>query len=263
MRRLLLPVVVVMCVMLVALQRVPAPARAAASVAVTDLMVTHGYDVSYPQCGYSMPTPPMDFVVIGLNGGKAMTQNPCFGNQLQWARSTASASVYLNTNSAPITYLNPNCRATDYWCESYYYGREAAAYALNYANSSFASGMRTFWLDVETGNYWTSDTVANSRVIQGMTEVLVAAGKQVGIYSTSLQFGRIAGSYQPQLPLWAPLSGTTRETAGQVCRSAPTFGGGTIVMVQVTAYYDENFTCPPRNLPHSVTVPNLTVESPR
>jgi len=200
----------------------------------------------------------MDFVVIGLNGGKALTPNPCFGNQLQWARRTAAPSVYLNTNSAPVTYLNPNCSPTNYWCESYYYGREAAGYALAYASTS-GPELLSYWLDVETGNYWTGDTVANARVIEGMIEVLQAAGKQVGIYSTSLQFGRIAGSYQPKLPIWAPIPGTTVETAGQVCRTAPSFGGGTIVMVQVTSYYDENFTCPPRNLPHSITVANIAV----
>jgi hypothetical protein len=252
MRRVLPYVVIVICIMVVVLQRSPAPADAAGN----DLAVSHGYDVSYPQCSYSMPSPPMDFVVIGLNGGKALTPNPCFGGQLQWARKTAAPAVYLNMNSAPATYTDPHCSTTDYWCESYYYGRAAATYSLIYASLS-GPELLTYWLDVETGNYWTSDTVPNSRVIQGMIEVLQAAGKQVGIYSTSLQFGRIAGAYQPNLAIWAPIPGTTRETAGQVCRTAPTFGGGTIVMIQVTAYYDENFTCPPRNLPHSVTVANV------
>ncbi len=258
MRRILPYVVAVMCVMVIVLQRSPGSAGAAGN----DLAVSHGYDVSYPQCSYSMPSPPMDFVIIGVNGGKALTQNPCFGSQLQWARRTAAPSVYLNTNAAPVTYTNPNCRATDYWCASYYYGREAAYYALA-AVSVSGPELLIYWLDVETGNYWTGDTVANSRVLQGMIEVLQLAGKQVGIYSTSLQFGRVAGSYQPGLPVWAPIPGTTRETAAQVCRTAPTFGGGTIVMIQVTNYYDENFTCPPQNLPHSVTVPNVAVERTR
>lgn len=253
MRRILPHLVVLICLMLVVVQRLPGAAEAAGG---SDLAVSHGYDVSYPQCGYSVPVPPIDFLIIGVNGGRALTQNPCFGSQLQWARRTAAPSVYLNSNAAPVTYTNPACRDTDYWCASYYYGREAASYALSAANVSGAD-MLSYWLDVETGNYWTGDTVANSRVIQGMIEVLQLAGKQVGIYSTSYQFGRIAGSYQPNLPVWAPIPGTTRETAGQVCRSAPSFGGGTMVMVQVTNYYDENFTCPPRNLPHSVTVPNI------
>lgn len=84
-----------------------------------------GIDVSYPQCGTTVPTG-SQFGIVGLNDGLANTLNPCFGpsssypsytqSQLYWALSTTTgspsepkASVYVNTadpgnwyNGAPI-----------------------------------------------------------------------------------------------------------------------------------------------------------------
>ena len=72
---------------------------ASGSAAVT----TVGYDVSYPQCGTTLPTAHA-FGVVGVNGGLATTSNPCLAAQLTWAWQSSGAvpaqskaQVYLNT----------------------------------------------------------------------------------------------------------------------------------------------------------------------
>ena len=64
---------------------------------------TVGYDVSYPQCGKSLPGD-RAFAVVGVNGGLSTKANPCLSTQLAWAaRSSGAASaqpraqLYLNT----------------------------------------------------------------------------------------------------------------------------------------------------------------------
>src|SRR5687767_9171226 len=64
---------------------------------------TVGYDVSYPQCGSSLPKD-RAFAVVGVNGGLSTKANPCLGTQLAWAWKSSGAvaaqpraQVYLNT----------------------------------------------------------------------------------------------------------------------------------------------------------------------
>jgi hypothetical protein len=86
---------------------------------------TSGNDVSYPQCGKTLPSG-QAFGIVGLNGGLANDLNPCFGpsptypamkTELYWAVANSTgaiaaqpkASLYLNTadpgnsyNGSPI-----------------------------------------------------------------------------------------------------------------------------------------------------------------
>src|ERR1700722_18624978 len=72
-----------------------------------------GNDVSYPQCGSSLPTSPA-LRIVGVTGGLANDLNPCFGpsssfpkysaSELYWAvassvggTSQPKASLYVNT----------------------------------------------------------------------------------------------------------------------------------------------------------------------
>ena len=64
---------------------------------------TVGFDVSYPQCGKTLPAL-RAFAVVGVNGGLATKPNPCLGTQLAWAWKSSgvvptqpAAQVYLNT----------------------------------------------------------------------------------------------------------------------------------------------------------------------
>src|SRR3954452_12155896 len=62
-----------------------------------------GNDISWPQCGKALPKG-QAFGIVGVNGGKATTTNPCLTSQLNWAAgSTGQATdqpkvqVYVNT----------------------------------------------------------------------------------------------------------------------------------------------------------------------
>lgn len=77
---------------------------------------TTGFDVSYPQCGTTLPTPAA-FGIVGVNGGLANDLNPCLGplssssppsytqSELYWA-VTATASVGVTSQPKTSLYVN-------------------------------------------------------------------------------------------------------------------------------------------------------------
>ncbi|MDA8343164.1 MAG: hypothetical protein M0007_13215 [Actinomycetota bacterium] len=97
---------------------------------------TTGFDVSYPQCGTSLPTP-IAFGIVGVDDGLANDLNPCLGpssaypsytqSELYWAVATAvggtsqpDASLYVNTadpgnlyNGSPIADWPTSSSAAD------------------------------------------------------------------------------------------------------------------------------------------------------
>ena len=81
-----------------------APARAKNTVAPL------GIDISYPQCKGTLPST-QAFTVVGVNGGKASTANPCLAKELLLAaKATGSGSqpkvqLYINTGS-PGDYID-------------------------------------------------------------------------------------------------------------------------------------------------------------
>src|SRR5256885_8984383 len=59
-----------------------------------------------------------------------------------------------------------------------------------------------WWLDVEFGNTWPADKVANAQVVQGVIDGVRASGANVGVYSTSYQWNAIVGGFAPRVPVW-------------------------------------------------------------
>ena len=64
-----------------------------------------GNDISFPQCGKTYPSG-QAFAIVGVNGGKASTFNPCFSSEWGWAQtstgvvtSQAPAQLYVNTGN--------------------------------------------------------------------------------------------------------------------------------------------------------------------
>src|SRR6185312_10468487 len=62
-----------------------------------------GFDISFPQCGSPEPAPSA-FAVVGVNGGRAFTANPCLARQYVWAIGAASpvqprVAFYMNTGN--------------------------------------------------------------------------------------------------------------------------------------------------------------------
>lgn len=242
-----------------------------------------GMDVSWPQCGKTLPTSPV-FGIVGVNGGTASTQNQCLAAQLSWAngRSGAIASqdkvqLYVNTanpgevinqvttwptsNTAPIANPYGTCDGTNTTACSWQYGWNRGEYAANYfaaqaplaglANTS--PGAYKWWLDVETGNTWQSGSTAayqrNVASLEGWVNYFSYIGARTGLYSTGSQWNQItngavsATSNLNGLHSW--LAGAkTLNGAKSNCANPPLTTGGVVALTQyVSAGYDYNYSC--------------------
>jgi len=150
-----------------------------------------GYDVSYPQCGTTLPSRPL-FAIVGVNNGRPWNDNPCLAGEYTWARTSTSArpvGFYMNTanpgtlsshwgNPAtpkscnPLMSDDPNC--------AYDYGWNAAAEAMAWASSQTGTASGPWWLDVETANSWSANTAVNNADLQGSVDYLKQNGASVG-----------------------------------------------------------------------------------
>ncbi|MGC1405760.1 MAG: hypothetical protein WA695_02915 [Candidatus Dormiibacterota bacterium] len=191
-----------------------------------------GTDVSYPECGGALPLG-QAFAVVGVNGGRANTFNPCLAAELLWAAyrsSGASAeprvSVYLNTGDPGNSYLGqevadwPNSGITPYgaclptviYARLFGAGQMSPACAFEYGYQKAEAdvhwlriaaardrlpiqpGAYPFWLDVETTNSWQNSTLLNTFDLEGMVYALQLAGvKHLGVYAFTPQWDQITG----------------------------------------------------------------------
>ena len=242
-----------------------------------------GNDISWPQCGKTLPTKHA-FGIVGVNGGLATTTNPCLSEQLVWAlqasgtTSQAKIQLYVNTanpgglgtaswpssnydsrgNLAP----NPHgtCSGTDSLACAWQYGWNRAVQDVHdrLKPAAISAGMNPdpavyrWWLDVETENTWKSGSSfafqSNRTVLEAMTAYFQSLGASVGIYSTTYQWGQIAGSVDASsnlytLPSW--LAGA-RSLNGAItnCSNKPLNGGSKVVLTQyVSGSFDYNYAC--------------------
>jgi hypothetical protein len=238
-----------------------------------------GYDVSYPQCGSSLPSA-RAFGIVGVNGGLSTKANPCLATQLAWAwKSNGSlapkqprAQLYLNTANPgevrdqvttwPTRGSTPygSCDGGNTAACSWQYGWERAENTVTSFFTPAAAEARvdgrpasyTWWLDVETANTWqsgSSDALARNRAtLEGMAAYLLARGGKVGVYSTNLQWGQIVGS----VPSTSNLRGknswlagaTTLSGARANCTKPPLVPGGRVTLTQyVQGGWDRNNSC--------------------
>ena len=210
-----------------------------------------GWDISWPQCGKAYPPGPVAFAIIGINNGRPFTANPCFLHQYEWAkRVEKTPAVYVNTAFPKPDQDEANlgpyglCQPEDGWCRGYNFGWGLAnEVALRAAQMRVVPSM--YWLDVETGNFWSNDKQNNSQVIRAAIDYFKSRNLPVGIYGTPYQWGLIAGTWQsPGIPIWtAGAQGV--EAASRRCTPAYAFAGGTVVMVQYYDWgFDTNYICP-------------------
>jgi hypothetical protein len=244
-----------------------------ASAATTD-----NYDVSYPQCGTTLPRDHA-FGVVGVNGGLSTRANPCLASQLTWAWGSTGAvltqpraQLYLNTANPgelldqvttwPKTGTTPYgaCDGTNSQACSWQYGLERAqnsiaSFFVPAARTATVDGRPssyTWWLDVETMNTWQSGSGAalarNRATLEGMTTFQTSQGGLVGIYSTGQQWSQIVGT----VPAGSPLIGrdswlagaTSRAGAQTACRKAPLVTGGRVTLGQyVQSGLDHDLSC--------------------
>jgi hypothetical protein len=232
---------------------------------------TTGIDISYPQCGKRLPGD-QAFVIVGVNNGLANTSNPCFSDQLTWAKNnvnnvlTAQPKVALYVNTA-----NPGHAATVWPSSNEYNGTlvdnpfgtctgdedAACAYMYGWVRASEDTTIRNvptpasfkWWLDVETTNSWSStDLRANAASLQGMTDLFHSLGAQVGVYSTNYQWSQIVGT----LDATSTLNGLESWMAGalslrgatQNCSNPGFTPTSKVTMAQyVSKGIDYNYSC--------------------
>jgi hypothetical protein len=252
---------------------------APAMAAVTTGML--GADVSYPQCGGSMPgsggTANALFGIVGVNNGRPGAANPCLSTEFTWASTlTAQApQLYVNTADPGNTVAdwptgnqtsgNPYGLCTtvksrgktvgaDSQACAYEYGAKQATLDIGFASTAGAS-TATWWLDVETANSWLSRGLIdlNQADLLGMVKTFQGASLAVGAYSTNYQWNKILGPLSSpaltplnSLAQWIPTGGNSQSTAQTDCAdpaALPSFTDGTRTYVQYTATYDYDVAC--------------------
>lgn len=210
---------------------------------------TVGLDISWPQCGLPMPAAAGTFMVVGVTGGRAFTLNPCFAQQVAWAKTqSVPVSLYVNmkypsgtTLSEGLTGPQGTCIPDDWVCQSANYGYKTAQHAYDTAQAAGVTPAM-WWLDVETENTWSETTTLNALVIRSAVGFFQSRGLPVGVYSTAFQWKLIAGDYTPGLPVWVGGSAAS-STDPQRCRTGA-FAGGQVVMIQyLQGGFDTNYVC--------------------
>lgn len=224
---------------------------------------TRGYDISYPQCGSSLPANPA-FAIVGVNGGRVFSANSCLASQITWGGG-AAAELYANTgNPGPaLSTFWPKGQTTPRVCEAanpdtadcaFDYGWNAAKHSLDTATAAYAElgiaespSAAAWWLDVETTNSWRSDVSLNVAALQGEVAYLQQAGvTKLGFYSTTAQWNTITGGSKVFAPMPSWGAGSPSEKAAKsLCQSTTTsFTGGRLAMVQfIVSGFDADIRC--------------------
>ncbi|MEK0154599.1 hypothetical protein [Arthrobacter oryzae] len=230
-----------------------------------------GIDVSWPQCGQTLPEG-LAFAIVGVNNGLANATNPCLQEQLDWAESTVR---YPQATSQPrvalyVNTANPGL-AGSWWPSSNFYmgtvvknpygkcegkNDRACAYMYGYAKAYDDAVVRGvedpdtyfWWLDVETENSWQADTAANRADLEGMTAYFESIGADVGIYSTGYQWGKIAGSVPSTsnlagLPSWLAGARTLKGAKSNCSLPGLTPGSRVDLTQYVSGGLDYNVAC--------------------
>ncbi len=273
---------------------VPAQASIAAVTPLLAPPVGAGADISFPQCTSTshvdLPAN-IPFAVIGVNGGVANNDNRCLRSEYNSAllltgrTEQPHASVYVNTGNpalaatwwptanvtqAGTTVVNPygSCaHAAGPEC-AYVYGYSMAQADYRRAREQLTRIPNLWWLDVETSNTWQADVVANAASLTGMVDYFQGKGLEIGLYSTSYQWNKIAGatsaaSHLAGLRSW--LAGGSVRGAPADCEKSPLTPYGLVVMVQYVGRLDNDFSChaftgvAARISPSSASVPGITL----
>jgi hypothetical protein len=225
------------------------------------------YDVSYPQCGKTLPSGATGGIV-GVNDGIVFSANPCLASEWSWAQhaTTFAPAFYANTGNPGPAYSGhwPGGQQTPQVCGggnstacSYDYGWNAALDSYADATAVTASpATYAWWLDVETGNSWetlesaygqTATAKANdAAALTGAADALRSKGVvTVGVYSTNYQWTQITGGTGTQFassPAWVAGVGS-QSTAQSNCHST-SFTGGQIQLAQYALNgYDADQHC--------------------
>jgi len=191
-----------------------------------------GWDISWPQCGKSLPDQRGDmFHVVGVTGGRPYTTNPCLGSEFAYANAAGPLSLYVNLDFSLATAGGPLTCNGDAGCEAYNYGWGSGVsswYSALDQTDGASANVQLWWLDVELDNFWSDNTELNTYVIQGALDFLQRVhGRTVGVYSTNFQWHLIAGDTYapPATPNW--VAGASSIEDGAQCHN-PLWSGGIV-----------------------------------
>ena len=243
----------------------PAPGQPA----LADGMYSYGsagFDISFPQCGnVNVPdqitvTAPYQFAIIGVNHGRAFVPNDCLSSEIAYAASKGIPTAFvINLNSpgkgqptypAAQSGTDRACVAKGQACASYAYGWYAAQDAYNVTFAALQAVQSpsiptSWWMDIESANYWSPDTSMNAQVIQGAIDFIQdnVPGGVMGVYSTQSEWNQIAGrKYQPGVPAW--MAGAQSFAGARTMCSGTSFTGGPIGLIQyATRLLDIDYAC--------------------
>jgi len=198
----------------------PPTSGAATDGRATRLSTFWGVDVSWPQCDGGIPSLQAGFAVVGVNGGRPFTDNPCLAEQVAYGKQRSGYAAYLNLD-AP---RGEDARG---------YGRRAALDGLARAHRA---GLRptTIWLDVEVLNHWTTSGATNVAVINAAIRTLQQHGVIAGVYSSVPMWQQITGGAQLSVPVWLATAVTDYRQLPQYCDSG--LGGRAADMAQYVAW---------------------------
>src|SRR5262249_6473978 len=143
------------------------PVSAVAAKPAAKPVQARGYDISWPQCGSTLPSNPA-FGIVGVNKGIMFSANPCLASEIRWAGGRAGAASQLSaTTGTPGPSLSshwPKGQTSPRFCDAnnpdtadcaFDYGWNAAADSYADAIAAYTSlGLAgkpadtTWWLDV-------------------------------------------------------------------------------------------------------------------
>lgn len=157
-----------------------------------------GYDAASGQCNAAPPAN-TTFAILNVTSGRPFRASSCLGSLISEAGSR-QLSLYFNTG-----YSGAYGRDIASDCSSATGGLSGKAlqqaYQIGCSEASFAAAHAggvvpaMWWLDVETGNSWSSSSTSyNAATIQGAIDKVHALGFDAGIYSTPGSWNTIVGS---------------------------------------------------------------------
>lgn len=204
-----------------------------------------GYDLSYPDCKRPR-APQLEFAILGVNGGRPFTFNPCLEREYGLYGSAGPQAVYLNTGYDPKRFrrrITPACALAPGAPRgpgaqaAYAAGCSEAAASLERITLLGLPVPTHWWLDVETSNSWSSNHALNVDVLRGMIDFLdkLTPAPVVGIYSLRSWWRAITGGWATANPEWMP------STTGS-CPAA--FSTGPVWLAQTgSAVHDLDTAC--------------------
>ena len=214
--------------------------------------VAHGFDASFPQCDSGAAPAGAGFAVVGVNGGRVFSLNPCFLGQ--WLSAPSPKFIYLNSgyNPANAAKVTAPCRrqATGRLSEeplrlAYAIGCSTAADTLLALAQAAVAPPAAWWIDVESANSWDpTDLALNRASLEGEVDALATTRRPVGVYSSFRDWAAIAGS-------WGYGGITADWVAGRspadAC-SSPGFSSSPVWMTQEVATWpgsgwDSDYAC--------------------